>query len=115
MPGIIALEHSPAWNRDNKPIVSVLESEAHEMLARQRCTSFFDKHKKQINEVVAGCGVVGIVVFNFYVRHRSDREWELAGVNLWFDTSDGDRQAKYYHDLLYRHFNSAMPNMAFMR
>jgi hypothetical protein len=77
MHGIIAVEHSLAWNSENRPIVSGLESAAHVLLGRQRCTSFFDKHKKRINEVVAGCGVVGIVVFNFYVRHRPDREWEM--------------------------------------
>jgi len=115
MPGVVAIEHSLPWNQANSPIVSHFESATHVISARQRCTSFFDNHKKRINELVAGCNVVGVVVFNFYVRHRPDREWELDCMNLWFETGGYDRQTKYYHNLLYRCFNSGMPNITLMK
>lgn len=110
-PGIIAIEVSLAQNRENLPIVSRLQSQIYVTHATLRATQLLDRYSERIYRWVNDQGVLAVLLFDFRVRLRSDNQWGLDGMSTWFETTQGDPQAKREYDLFYNHFLTGVPNL----
>jgi hypothetical protein len=111
LPGIIALDFSLAWNRDNLPIVSQIHSQFYVMLTHTRGNQLFDDHHQNMYRWVANSGVLGIVIFDFRVRLRPDRQWGLDGMMNWLPTTHDDERANHDYKVFYNSFMKGVPNL----
>ncbi len=110
-PGVIALELSLAWNPNNRPIISRLQSQMCVAIARLKATQLLGRYHKNIYERVNGYGVCAVVLYDSTIRLCQDNEWELDGMWTWLETTRGDEQAKSDYWLFYKSFLAGIPNL----
>jgi hypothetical protein len=111
MPGVIALDLSLAWNRENVPVVSQIHSQLHVMITQTRGNQLFDDHHQDMYRWVANSSVLAIVIFDFQIRLRPDRQWELVGMMNWLSTTHDFERAKQEYDAFYNGFLAGVPNV----
>jgi hypothetical protein len=108
---VIALDLSLAWNRNNTPIISRIQSQMHVMIAHAQSRQFFDEHARDIHRWVAGKGVLAVVVFDSWIRLRADDHWGLDGMTAWLPTTSDEEQAERDYRLFYGGFVRGVPNL----
>jgi hypothetical protein len=111
LPGIVVLDLSMAWNRQNMPITSGIMSQLYEMTAIAKTNQFFTENRENIERWVQGKGVLAVLVLEYVVRLRRDRSWNLEGMSNWFSTTFGDLQADREFDVFYRNFLKGFTNL----
>lgn len=110
-PGIIALELSLAWNPDNRPIISQLQSQMYVAISVLKASQLFDKYHENIHRWVHGCGVLAVLVFDFSIRLRPNNQWGLDGMSTWLETNQDNDQVKADYKLFYNGFLAGIPNL----
>ena len=110
-PGIVALDLSLAKNQENRPIVSSIESQLHEMIADTRNRQFFAAHEKDIKRWVEGAEVRAVVVFDSRIRLRPSREWCVDATMCWLETTGEDQEADREFQAFYSKFLGGFPKL----
>jgi hypothetical protein len=111
LPGVVALDVSLARNPENQPIKSQVLSQMYVGRVLASNYQFFDEYHQDINRWVSGTGVRGVLVFDFAVRLRLDRQWGLDGMMSWLPTTHGDDQAEREYVAFCDGFLRGVPNL----
>jgi hypothetical protein len=111
LPGIVAIELSLSRNRNNRPIISQIESQMYLMIADAKNRQFRDKNGDAIRRCVAGTGVRAVLVIESVLRLRLDRQWSHEGMLSWVPTTLDDEQRDALFDAFYDGFLKGVPNL----
>lgn len=76
--------------------------------------AFFDENRRDIYRWVAGSGVLAVVVFDFAIRLRPNREWGLDGMSNWLETAHADDQADQEYTVFRNAFLKGVPNLKYL-
>ena len=90
-PGVIAIELSLAWNRENSPITSSFQSQLYPLIAQARGHGFLERRGKDIQRWIADSNVIGVVLFEFQAR-VVDGKWAHAGMMSWLDVDESNEE-----------------------
>jgi tryptophan synthase alpha subunit len=111
VPGTIALDLSMAWNRDNRPIISKVQSQMYPLIAHTRARQFFDEHKENLYRWCSDAGVLGVVVFDFSLRLRPNDQWGMDGMTMWFPTTREDEPENPDYRIFHSNFSRGIPGV----
>lgn len=107
-PGIIALDISIGFNRNNSPIISPLHNQMIDTINDAQANQLFYKHEHLIKKCCLGRGVLGIVLFDFRTRVKTN-EWCQHRFAMWMDLFENVRDLRVYREF-YDRFIAVIPN-----
>ncbi len=110
-PGIIVLDLSFAWNRNNRPVHSQLERQLFPIIALANSNKFFESQCKSIELLTRNTGTRGVMVLDYLVAVQSDGTWGHEGMMTWMPTVFDDACAKHEFDLFYESFLRGFPKL----
>jgi hypothetical protein len=109
--GIVAVDLSISRNRDNQPIISPLQSQLFEAYANEQNRRLFEEREQEIYRWVEGKGVRAVLVFDFRIRLRPDRQWGLDGTMCWLPTVHDNEQANREYTSFREGFCRGVPGL----
>jgi hypothetical protein len=111
LPGVIALDLTRPFNKDNVVQTSRWYSENYEFFSTLRLWTFLTKNKTDLLRWTKDTGTIGLAIFDWNVLLRHDGEWGLSGNCMWLETfPEGDHESKALHDGFFAAFDKGVPN-----
>lgn len=107
-PGIIALDISIGFNRNNEPVVSPLHNQMLDTLDEAQGNQFFDKHEALINKCSRGRGILGLALIAFRARIK-DGQWCQNRFAMWMELASNEHENCIYREF-YDRFSVTIPN-----
>ena len=108
-PGIIALDLSIGFNRDNQPVVSPIHNQMLDVINDAQARSLFDALEHMIERVGRGKGVLGVVAFDFRTR-LVDGAWRQHRSAIWLELENSESECQLFQSF-YDRFTAVLPNV----